>query len=279
MHGKIVLITGGTAGIGKATAIGLAQKGYSVVIVGRSADSAAQAVADIKAVSGNNDINYLTADLSSQKSVKKLAADFKAKYPGLDVLVNNAGAVYSSLEYSEDGIEMQMAVNHMAPFILTHELLDFMKQTGPSTRIVNVSSHAHYTGKLNFDDPYLTKGYEGLKMYAQTKLCNVLFTLELAERLKGTGITVNALHPGVVRTQIGNKHGNWFYSAGWSLFAMFGLSPAKGAATSIYLASSPEVEGETGKYWAKSKHKWHSRYSQTAGLKEQLWEASEKLIK
>lgn len=278
MSEKIALITGSTAGIGKDTARQLAAKGYQVVIVGRSADTAKAAVEEIKRQTGSSKVDYLTADLASQKSVRQLAADFKSRYNRLDVLVNNAGAVYGNLEYSPEGIEMQMAVNHIAPFILTHELLDLLKQSSPS-RIVNVSSHSHYSGRLDFNDLYRTKGYDGLKMYAQTKLCNVLFTLELAERLKGTGVTVNALHPGVVRTKIGNKHGGFLYALGWSVFAAFGISVEKGAATSVYLASSPEVEGETGKYWAKSKHKWHSRYSQTPGLQQQLWEATGKLIK
>lgn len=279
MQNKIVLITGSTAGIGKATAIGLAKQGYKVVIVGRDDTKCKSAANDIKAQSGSNEVDFLTADLSSQKSVRQLAADFKAKYPRLDVLVNNAGAVYNKLEYSVDGIEMQIAINHMAYYLLTMELLEFMKQTSPSPRIVNVASHSHYGGKLNFDDLFMTKGYRGYKMYERTKLCNVLFTMELAERLKGTNVTVNALHPGVVKTDIGKKHGGILYALGWGIFAQFGIDVDKGAETSIYLASSPEVEGVSGKYWAKSKHKWHSRYSQTAGLKERLWEETEKLVK
>lgn len=279
MQDKIVLITGSTAGIGKATAVGLAKQGYKIVIVGRDAAKAQQAADDIKAQSGSKEVDYLTADLSSQKSVKQLAAEFKAKYPRLDVLINNAGAVYNKYELSVDGIEMQMAINHMAYFILTMELLDYIKQTSPSGRIVNVASHSHYGGKLNFDDLFMAKNYGGYTMYERTKLCNVLFTLELAERLKGSNVTVNALHPGVVKTDIGKKHGGWLYALGWGFFANFGMSVDKGAATSIYLASSPEVEGVSGKYWAKSNHKWHSRYSQTEGLKEKLWEATEKLVK
>lgn len=279
MQNKIVLITGSTAGIGKATAVGLAKQGYKLVIVGRDATKAQQAVDDIKALSNNNEVEYLIADLSSQKSVRQLAADFKAKYPRLDVLINNAGAVYNKLEYSVDGIEMQIAINHMAYYLLTMELLDFMKQTSPSGRIVNVASHSHYGGKLNFDDLYMTKSYRGYNMYERTKLCNVLFTMELAERLKGTNVTVNALHPGVVKTDIGKKHGGFLYALGWGLFAKFGVDTDKGAETSIYLASSPEVEGVSGKYWAKSKHKWHSRYSQTEGMKERLWAETEKLVK
>jgi NAD(P)-dependent dehydrogenase (short-subunit alcohol dehydrogenase family) len=174
---------------------------------------------------------------------------------------------------------MQIAINHMAYYLLTIELLDFMKQTSTSGRIVNVASHSHYGGKLNFDDLYMTKGYGGYKMYERTKLCNVLFTMELAERLKGTNVTVNALHPGVVKTDIGKKHGGLLYALGWELFAKFGVDTDKGAETSIYLASSPEVEGVSGKYWAKSKHKWHSRYSQTEGMKERLWAETEKLVK
>jgi NAD(P)-dependent dehydrogenase (short-subunit alcohol dehydrogenase family) len=154
-----------------------------------------------------------------------------------------------------------------------------MKQTSTSGRIVNVASHSHYGGKLNFDDLFMTKSYSGYSMYERTKLCNALFTMELAERLKGTNVTVNALHPGVVKTDIGKKHGGFLYALGWGLFAKFGVDTDKGAETSIYLASSPEVEGVSGKYWAKSKHKWHSRYSQTEGMKERLWAETEKLVK
>lgn len=277
MQHKIVLITGGTAGIGMATAIGLAKKGATVVIVGRNAEKAAKAVQEIKAESGNGDIDYLTADLSSIQSVKQLVVDFKAKYDRLDVLVNNAGAVYSEFKKSVDGIEMQMATNHIAPFVLTNGLLDLLKQA-PQGRIVNVSSNAHYLCKnIDFEDLYMSKKYDGLKMYAQTKLCNVLFTSAMAERLQGTNVTINALHPGFVRTAIGNKNGGLFYKVFWTILTAFAISVEKGAETSIYLASSPEVEKESGKYWVKSKHKWHSHYSQTEGLKERLWEVSDSL--
>lgn len=279
MRDKIVLITGATAGIGKATAIGLAKKGANIVIVGRNAAKAQKAIDEIKQESGNGDIHFLTADLSSIKSVKQLVEDFKANYTHLDVLINNAGAVFNQLEKSVDGIEMQIATNHIAPFVLTNGLLDMLK-AAPQGRIVNVASNAHYLYKsINWDDIYMSKGYDGLKMYAQTKLFNVLFTIEMVERLKGSKVTVNALHPGFVRTEIGNKHGGLFYKIMWTLGTAFAISVEKGAATSIYLASSPDVANENGKYWANCKHKWQSYYSQTEGLKEKLWAETEKLVK
>lgn len=275
---KTALITGATAGIGKETAIALAKQGFEVYIVGRTEAKCAQAVADIKALSNNTNVGFFTADLADQTHVRKLAEEVKARLPKLNVLVNNAGAVYNKLELSPQGIEMQFATNHLAPFLLTNLLKDLLIQNAPA-RVVTVSSHAHYYCKhINFDNLYFDPDYDGLKAYAQSKLGNVLFTMQMAELLKGTGVTVNCLHPGFVKTDIGNKHGGWFYRMFWSISAaIMAISVQKGAETSIYLASSPAVEGKTGMYFAKSAHKWQSRYSQTEGLKEKMWDVSAKL--
>lgn len=278
MQNKNVLITGSTAGIGYETAKALAKKGANVYIHGRNTEKAQKAVDELIKDTGNKNIFYFTADLSKQKEVRKLADEIKARLDRLDVLVNNAGAVFQKREITEDGVELTFANNHLSYFLLTHLLLDLLKKSAPA-RIVNVSSHSHYSGKFDFDDMLMKKGYNAMKAYERSKLGNVLFTLELAERLKGTGVTVNALHPGVVKTEIANKHIGFIGQLGWKLFVLYqgGISVEDGAKTSIYLASSPEVEGETGKYYDLCKHKWHSRYSQTEGLKEKVWELSAQL--
>jgi len=278
MQNKNILITGATAGIGFETAIALAKKGANIYIHGRNKERAQKAAEEIISATGNKNIDYFIADLSSQKEVRRLAEEVKAKLPRLDVLLNNAGAAFQQRQLSDDGIEMTLANNHLSYFLLTNLLLDLLKKSSPA-RIVNVASHSHYSGKFDFDDMLMQKGYNGLKAYERSKLGNVLFTLELAERLKGSGITVNALHPGVVKTEISKKHSGLVVQIGWKIFEVMqgAITAEEGAKTSVYLASSPEVEGETGKYFDLCKHKWHSRYSQTEGLKEKLWELSEKL--
>ena len=278
MKNKNILITGATAGIGLETAKSLAKKGANIYIVGRAIDKAKSAVEEIIKHSGNSNVDFFIADLSSQKEVRRLAEEVKGKLNKLDVLINNAGATFQYFGLSVDNIEMSFATNHLSYFLLTNLLLDLLKKSAPS-RIVIVSSHSHYRGTLDFDDLNMTKNYNGLKAYERSKLCNVLYTLELAERLKGTGVTVNALHPGRVNTDIGFKNSGLLYKTGWAFFKMFlSVSVERGAETSIYLASSEEVKDVSGKYFAECKQKWHSRYSQTSGLKEKLWELSEKLI-
>lgn len=278
MQNKNILITGATAGIGLETAKALAKQGANVYVHGRDAAKAQKAVDEIIRFSKNKNVGFFTADLSSQKEVRRLADEVKAKLERLDVLINNAGGVFQQRQLSVDGIEMTLANNHLSYFLLTHLLLDLLKKSAPS-RIVNVASHSHYSGKFNFDDINMERGYSIMKAYERSKLGNVLFTMELAERLKGTGVTVNALHPGVVKTGIAGKNTGKLVVWAWKVFEIYqgAISPEEGAKTSVYLASSPEVEGETGKYYADSKHKWHSKYSQTEGLKEKLWEVSAKL--
>lgn len=278
MQNKNILITGATAGIGLETAKALAKQGANVYVHGRDAAKAQKAVDEIIHFSKNKNVGFFTADLSSQKEVRRLADEVKAKLDRLDVLINNAGGVFQQRQLSVDGIEMTLANNHLSYFLLTHLLLDLLKKSAPS-RIVNVASHSHYSGKFNFDDINMERGYSIMKAYERSKLGNVLFTMELAERLKGTGVTVNALHPGVVKTGIAGKNTGKLVVWAWKVFEIYqgAISPEEGAKTSVYLASSPEVEGESGKYYADSKHKWHSKYSQTEGLKEKLWEVSAKL--
>jgi len=277
MQNKTVLITGGNAGIGLETARALAKQGATVVIVARDAAKGQDAVADIKHTTGNDKVSFMKCDLGSQKQIRQLAIDFKAKHNSLDVLVNNAGAFFSEYGETEDGIERQFAINHLGPFLLTNLLLDTIKASAPA-RIVNVASRAHYRGQIYFDNLYFKSNYDGFRLaYGQSKLGNVLFTNELARRLEGTGVTANSLHPGVVATDIARKESKGIYRLGWTLFKPFMITTEQGAATSIYLASSPEVEGVTGKYFDKCKAKTPSSEALDATVALKLWQVSEKL--
>lgn len=277
MQNKNILITGATAGIGLETAKQLAKKGANIYIVGRSKDKSETAVGEIKKYSGNANVFCFVADLSSQTSIRTLGKEINGNINTLDVLINNAGAVFQERQFSTDNIELTFATNHLNYFLLTHLLLDLLKQA-PSARIVNVASDSHYKGRIDFDDLYMKSNYAGLKAYERAKLCNVLFTIELAKRLKNTGITVNALHPGRVKTDIGSKNSGFLYKLGWAYFKTFSaISIEDGAKTSIYLASSDEVKGVSGKYFATCKEKEPSRYSKTEGLKEKLWAISAEL--
>jgi NAD(P)-dependent dehydrogenase (short-subunit alcohol dehydrogenase family) len=247
MNGKICLVTGGTNGIGKATAQALAQMGATVVIVGRDAQKTSEVVEEIRAASGNKNVDSLLADLSSQQEVRRLVNEFKSKYSDLHVLLNNAGAVFLQRQLSVDGIEMTFALNHLASFLLTNLLLDTIKASAPA-RIINVSSDAHASGKIEFDNLQGERVYRP-RAYDNSKLANILFTMELARRLEGSGVAVNALHPGFVSTGFAKNNGK-VIAALVSIFApLVARSPAKGAETSIDLASSPSLEGITGKYF------------------------------
>ncbi len=276
MNGKICLVTGATNGIGYETALALARMGATVVGVGRSKAKADESVKTIIASTGNNKVEFLLADLSSMAAVRKLAAEFKAKYSRLDVLVNNAGSFNAKRLTTVDGFELTFGLNHLSYFLLTNLLLDVLKASSPA-RIVSVSSGAHQGGTLDFDDLQAEKRYAGFRTYSNSKLCNIVFTYELARRLEGTGVTANALHPGFVRTGFGRNNGG-VIKVGLTLMQnLVALSPQQGADTSIYLASSPEVEGVTGKYFVKRKavKSNDASYDQTAWTR--LWTISEQL--
>jgi NAD(P)-dependent dehydrogenase (short-subunit alcohol dehydrogenase family) len=275
MGEKVCLITGATSGIGKATAMGLANMGASVVMVGRDRGRGEAALAEIKEKSGNASVDLMLADVSSQEQIRRLAYEFKEAYPRLDVLINNAGIFRSERITTADGIEMTFAVNHLAYFLLTNLLLDVLEASAPS-RIVNVSSGDHSNGIIDFDDLQGEKGYKGAKAYSQSKLANVIFTCELAKRLEGTGVTANCLHPGVVRTNFGSGVSGVF---GFMVRALRPLmiSPEKGAQTSIYLASSPEVERLSGGYFVKKAEARSSDVSYDERLARRLWEVSAEL--
>jgi NAD(P)-dependent dehydrogenase (short-subunit alcohol dehydrogenase family) len=276
MTGKICLVTGSTNGIGKSTAFELARMGATVVIVGRDAQKTSEVVQEIRAASGNPNVDSLLADLSSQQEVRRLAKDFRRKYSQLHVLLNNAGGFFLRRQLSVDGIEMTFALNHLASFLLTDLLLDTIKATTPA-RIINVSSDAHASGKIEFDNLQGERNFRP-SAYDNSKLANILFTLELARRLEGTGVTVNALHPGFVATGFAKNNGK-VIAALVSLFApLVARSPAKGAETSIYLASSPNVEGMTGKYFYDSQVISTAPQATDMIVARQLWDVSTEMI-
>jgi NAD(P)-dependent dehydrogenase (short-subunit alcohol dehydrogenase family) len=275
MNGKVALITGGTGGIGKAAATALACLGAEVVVVGRDEERGEAAVAEIREKSGNDGVSLLLADLSVQVEVRKLAEEFRERHDRLDVLVNNAGLVLSERNETPDGIEAQFAINHLAPFLLTNLLSDLLKKSAPS-RVVTVSSEAQRWGKLDFDDLQSKKRYRGFPVYGLTKLANVMFTFELAERLKGTGVTANCMHPGTVNTGFAqNNRGP--AALAFRLFKPFMRSPEQGADTLVYLAASPAVEGMTGKYVSDRKVTAASPIAYDENARKRLWEESGRL--
>jgi len=277
MQGKICMVTGANSGIGKETALGLAQMGATVVMVCRDRTKGEEAQNEIKTKSGNNAVDLLLADLSSQQSIRQLAEDFQQHYTHLHVLINNAGVFMLNRRETVEGLEMTFAVNYLAPFLLTNLLLDVLKNSAPA-RIVNVSSDSHQSGSIKMDDLQGKKGYRSLKTYGNSKLALVMFTYELARRLEGTGVTANCLHPGFTATHIAQGGTVPFIRPLIKLIFRFGISPEEGAKTSIYLAASPDVEGVTGKYFANSIPIRSAPISYDESLQRQLWDEGSKLV-
>jgi len=276
MKDKVCIITGSGSGIGFETALGLAKMGARVITISRSREKVVQTIRDLEEQTGSQDIDGFDIDLSSQKLIRKRAAEIIKKYPKIDVLVNNAGTWYSRLTYTEDNIEMQFAVNHLAYFLFTHELLPaLIKSDDP--RIINVGSDSHYHGKMHFNDINLTRKYHGLRAYAQSKLANVLFTYEFERRKPFERLSINCVQPGLVKTNIGLKHTISFHSLAWKIRRLRGVTPTEGAETSVYLASSEEVRGVSGKYWDKMKPKKSSKQSMNKEDAARLWLLSERL--
>jgi NAD(P)-dependent dehydrogenase (short-subunit alcohol dehydrogenase family) len=275
MDGKVVLITGGTSGIGRATATALAAMGAEVVVSGRSRQRGEAAVEEMRDTSGNEKISLMLADLAVQAEVRGLAEEFRKRYDRLDVLVNNAGIIQSKRTETPDSIELTLAVNHLAPFLLTNLLLDLLKESAPS-RIVTVSSEARRGAQIDFDDLQSERRYRAFKVYGMTKLANILFTYELAERLERTGVVANCLHPGGVNTNFGNNNRS-FGTLIFRAFKPFMRTPEQGADTVVYLAVSPEAGKMTGRYLTDRKVVSTFQDPHDEVMQKRLWEISEEL--
>ncbi|WP_082588578.1 SDR family oxidoreductase [Terrabacter sp. Root181] len=275
MAGRTVLVTGGTGGIGLATAARLAGLGARVGLVGRDgarADAAAERLRD-----SGGEVDVFLADLSAQRDVRSLAERVLAAYPRLDVLVNNVGGYWATRHETADGLERTFAVNHLAPFLLTHLLLDRLRASAPA-RVVTVSSGAHAMGRIDIDDLQGRQGYNGQRAYNQSKLANVMFTYELARRLEGTGVTANVLHPGVVRTAFAQEDSGRWMRLMLPVVRPFMKSPDRGADTPVLLASSPELEHVSGRYFANGRVKDSSRASHDTAMAARLWSVSAELV-
>ena len=276
MSGKTVIVTGANSGIGKATAMALAQMGTHVVMVCRDRVRGEQAQQDINAQASGG-VELLIADLASQQQIRRIAAEFLSKGRSLHALVNNAGVTLNERSETEDGIETTFAINHLAPFLLTSLLLDVLQQSAPS-RVVTVSSAAHLFGTIDFNDINSQHGYGGLRVYGASKLANILFTTELARRMERTGVTANSLHPGSVATNFGRNNGGPLRMM-VKMMAPLMRSPARGAETSIYLAASPDVEGVTGRYFFNSREKRPSKAARDERDAGRLWRISEEMTR
>jgi NAD(P)-dependent dehydrogenase (short-subunit alcohol dehydrogenase family) len=273
---KICMVTGSTSGIGAAAARQLAHLGFTVIIVGRNIRKCLRQIEKIKRSDPDARVDFLTADLSSQREVRELAKEFASRYSHLDVLINNAGAIFAKRTISVDELEMTFALNHMSYFLLTSLLIDQLKAS-ISARIVIVSSAAHEQVNINFEDLQLEHSYNRIQAYAQSKLANLLFTYALAQRLEGTRVTANALHPGFVATNLGSNN-SWLKTKLRNLLKPGMISPEEGAKTVVYLATSPDVEGMTGKYFYNCREISSSIKSYDLASAEKLWLLSERLI-
>jgi NAD(P)-dependent dehydrogenase (short-subunit alcohol dehydrogenase family) len=276
MTGKTCLVTGATSGIGEVAARELARLGARVIVVGRSPERCAATLERIRAATGSTELESIVADLASQAEVRRLAEHVRARCPRLDVLLNNAGGMFLDRRESPDGIELTLALNHLSYFLLTKELLALLRASAPA-RIVNVASDAHQGASIDFDDIQGRWRYQGWRAYQRSKLANILFTYELARRLEGSGVTANTLHPGFVRTRFfADFTGRigFITKLGAKLLA---IGPEEGARTSVYLASSPEVEGVSGQYFVKSRSARSSSQSHDRAAAERLWRVSEEL--
>jgi len=277
VNGKRVLITGATNGIGKQAALDLMKMGAEVVIVGRDENKTIRVCNELKELNGNSKIDMLVADLSSMDEIRRIAEEFLAKYDRLDILLNNAGAVFSEFQASADGYEMTFALNHISYYLLSNLLLDIVKQTAlqdGEARIINVSSSAHRNATMRLDNLRDASGYSFMNSYGASKLMNVQFTYELARRLADTTVTVNAVHPGLVDTGFGHNTGRLWSVLIKAAQKLFAISPEKGAVTLVYLASSPEVNGISGKYWNEKQQKRSSENSYDREQQMRLWEFS-----
>jgi NAD(P)-dependent dehydrogenase (short-subunit alcohol dehydrogenase family) len=272
---KTVLVTGATSGIGKVTARALAQQGHRVVLLARDRRRAEETAAEIRRSAGHDRVETLLCDLGSQAQIRRAAEEFKRRHDRLHVLVNNAGGIFMKHALSADGVERTFAIDHLAYFLLTNLLLDRLQASAPA-RVVNVASAASARGHIDFDDLELKRRYNGIRAYSNAKLANILFSNELARRLSGTGVTSNALHPGVVATRFG-RNDNGLFTLAVKLVRPFLISEESGARTSIHLATSPEVEGVTGKYFLRRRPRRPPREALDEAVARRLWDVSAKM--
>ena len=275
MNGKVVVITGATSGIGWVAAEKLARMGARLVLIARDRARGEATLVKLREAGPGAAHSVHYADLSTIAEMKRVAGEIAAAEPRVDVLINNAGALFSSRQVTADGIEMTFATNHMSYFVVTLGLAERLRST-PGARVVNTSSHAHKGRRLDFDDLQSAQGYKGFPVYGKSKLCNILFTRELAKRWADTGVTVNALHPGFVSTRFGDQSGG-FFQRGIQVVKLFAISPEKGAETIIYLATSDEMTKVSGKYFYKCRAVNPTREAQDDASARRLWEESERL--
>jgi NAD(P)-dependent dehydrogenase (short-subunit alcohol dehydrogenase family) len=277
MKGKIAIVTGATAGIGKVTALELARLGATVVAVARDRVKGEATIAEIREATGNAEVSLLLADLSSQAAVRALAAEFLGRFDRLHLLVNNAGAIHGERRVTAEGVEATFATNHVAYFLLTELLLETLKKSGPA-RVVSVASEAHRTGHLDFDDlHYERRSYAPMAAYGASKLANIVWSAELARRLEGTSVTANSLHPGVIASNFGQTGPGWM-RFGLKLVSWMLTTPEKGAATTLHLATSPAVAGVTGKYWSNKKPSKPSAEARDPEVGKRLHEVTAALV-
>jgi NAD(P)-dependent dehydrogenase (short-subunit alcohol dehydrogenase family) len=275
MTGRVCVVTGASSGIGRATALGLARRGATLALVCRDRARGEETVAEIAAATGNRAVGLHLADLSSQEAIRRVAAELVARYPAIHVLVNNAGVVNLRYSTTVDGIETVFAVNHLAYFLLTALLLDRLRSSGRA-RIVNVASEVHKIGRLDFDDLGNQRRYRAMRVYGQSKLANVLFTYELARRLERSDVTANCVHPGAVGTRLGQNNGR-IATALTRILKPFFRTPEQGAATSLHVATSPALEGVSGRYFVNCREARSSRTSGDPELARRLWDESARL--
>jgi NAD(P)-dependent dehydrogenase (short-subunit alcohol dehydrogenase family) len=274
---KVCIVTGSNSGIGKETALALAEKGASIVMVVRNRELGEEARSQIIEESGNSSVDLMICDLSSRDAIRSFAVEFKNKYNRLDVLLNNAGAVISKREITADGCERSLAVNYLAPFLLTHELLSVLKESAPS-RVINLSSGLYKRAKLNLDDLQCESSYKSMSAYGNAKLMIIMHTYEMARRLEGTGVVVNVVLPGFVATNLGRSSGSKMSRVMFGMMKPFQLSPKEGAETSVYVASSSDIDGVTGRCFDKKEVVETSEISNNIELQKQLWDATTDLL-
>jgi NAD(P)-dependent dehydrogenase (short-subunit alcohol dehydrogenase family) len=277
MNGKVALVTGATNGIGKVTALELAKVGYRVAFTSRDRAKGERTLEEIRTASGNDALELYVGDLSSMAEVRRIALEVRAKHPKLDLLVNNAGGVFMEPQNTVDGFEYTFAFNHLSYFLITNLLLESLK-AADHARVVSVSSSANYGGKIKWDDLEFSSRYSGFASYAQSKLMNILFANELARRLKGSGVTSNSLHPGLVSTGFGQNVKGILKEIVSFAVKRVGLTPEKGAETTLYLATSSEVSGVTGQFFDTKKQKRANSIAYDEAAQKRLWDLSEKLV-